>query len=100
MGRKIYLASSWRNEAQPAMVNILRDAGHEVYDFRNPPGGRKGFQWSEIDPAWKTWTPPDFRFNLLDPVAADGFRADWDGMLWADTGVLLLPCGRIAHLEA
>ena len=34
--RKIYLASSWRNERQPQAVQILRDAGHEVYDFRNP----------------------------------------------------------------
>ena len=33
-GRKIYLASSWRNERQPELVRTLRQAGHEVYDFR------------------------------------------------------------------
>ena len=38
---KIYVASSWRNPHQPAIVEELRVAGHEVYDFRNPPGGRK-----------------------------------------------------------
>jgi hypothetical protein len=36
MQQKIYLASSWRNERQPELVRILREAGHEVYDFRNP----------------------------------------------------------------
>ena len=33
---KIYVASSWRNAQQPAVVARLREAGHEVYDFRNP----------------------------------------------------------------
>lgn len=34
---KIYVASSWRNPFQQEVVNILRDLGHEVYDFKNPP---------------------------------------------------------------
>lgn len=34
--RRIYLASSWRNEHQPRILALLRDAGHEVYDFRHP----------------------------------------------------------------
>lgn len=33
---KIYVASSWRNPFQQEVVNILRDLGHEVYDFKNP----------------------------------------------------------------
>lgn len=47
---KIYVASSWRNPFQQEVVNILRDLGHEVYDFKNPPHGNGGFQWSDIDP--------------------------------------------------
>jgi DNA (cytosine-5)-methyltransferase 1 len=46
---KIYVASSWRNEQQPEVVKALRDAGHEVYDFRNPSETDKGFAWSDID---------------------------------------------------
>lgn len=42
---KIYVASSWRNPYQPTVVEKLRECGHEVYDFRNPPK-RKGFAWS------------------------------------------------------
>jgi len=34
MNRKIYVASSWRNAQQPAVVNALVAAGNEVYDFR------------------------------------------------------------------
>ena len=29
----IYVASSWRNTYYPEVVQALRDAGHEVYDF-------------------------------------------------------------------
>ncbi len=31
---KVYIASSWRNEYQPTVVARLREAGHDVYDFR------------------------------------------------------------------
>lgn len=30
---KIYVASSWRNEYYPEVVQKLRDAGFDVYDF-------------------------------------------------------------------
>jgi|WetSurMetagenome_2_1015567.scaffolds.fasta_scaffold01778_6 hypothetical protein len=97
---KIYLASSWRNPQQPDAVAALRDGGHEVYDFRNPPGGiPNGFRWSEIDPNWEQWTARAYRENLNSPLARRGFNSDFDGMKWADVGVLLLPCGRSAHLE-
>jgi len=100
MKRKIYLASSWRNLLQPQLVKALRDAGHEVYDFRNPGPGKRGFGWSEIDPQWRDWTPNEFRRHLIDPIAQRGFANDWNGMEWADTCVMLMPCGRSAHLEA
>ena len=97
--RKIYLASSWRNSFQPQAVELLRMAGHEVYDFRNPPHGRGGFAWSSIDPNWQSWTARQYRDALKHPIAEAGFRSDLDGMIWADTGIVLLPCGRSAHLE-
>lgn len=97
---KIYLASSWRNADQPLAVAALREAGHEVYDFRNPPGGiENGFRWSELDPEWESWSAAAYREKLKQPLAQKGFNSDFDGMKWADVGVLLLPCGRSAHLE-
>lgn len=97
---RIYLASSWRNDKQPFILSALRHSGHEVYDFRNPKPGDKGFGWSGIDPEWKDWTPERFRDALNHPVSQAGFRNDFEAMQWADAGVLLLPCGRSAHLEA
>lgn len=34
---KIYVASSWRNGRQPYVVDMLRERGHAVYDFRAVP---------------------------------------------------------------
>lgn len=100
---KLYVASSWRNESmQQLAVGLLRDAGHhEVYDFIHPPGGdHLGFSWSEVDPAWRLWTSDAYLEALDHPVAVAGFESDFGAMEWADAGVLLLPCGRSAHLEA
>jgi hypothetical protein len=96
---RVYVASSWRNSFQPAVVTTLRAAGLEVYDFRHPEPGDDGFAWSQIDPDWLGWTPDNYVKLLDDPIAADGFGKDMAAMEWADTFVLVLPCGRSAHLE-
>lgn len=98
--RKIYVASSWRNKKQPLVVEALRNSGHQVYDFRNPQTGDRGFHWSEIDPKWKEWGLGAYVAYLRHPVAEKGFASDWNAMSWADTCVLLQPCGRSSHLEA
>lgn len=97
---KLYVASSWRNEYQPAVVLDLRDCDHDVYDFRNPNSGDTGFHWSDIDQKWETWTPKQFIEGLSHDVAIQGFKSDAEAMDWADACVLVLPCGRSAHLEA
>ena len=94
---KIYVASSWRNEKQPIVVRVLRLEGHEVYDFKDP---EASFHWSEIDPHWKEWAPERFRESLTHSIAKHGFKRDFDAMKWAEAFVLVMPCGRSAHLEA
>ncbi len=96
---KIYVASSWRNTYQPTVVAALREAGHEVYDFRNPPD-ESHFGWAEINPQWQSWSVRCYRSMLDHPIAQQAFRSDFDAMKWADTCVLVLPSGRSAHLEA
>lgn len=95
---RIYVASSWRNSIQPEVVADLRVDSHEVYDFRNPPAST-GFAWSEIDPDWQQWTARQYIAALDHPRALEGFASDFDAMHWADTCILVLPCGRSAHLE-
>lgn len=98
---RIYAASSWRNPFQGTLVELLRHAGHSVYDFKNPPNGVPGFAWSEIDPDWQAWSAERYRDLLTThPIAARGYMNDMRGMEWADTCLLILPCGRSAHLEA
>lgn len=98
---KLYVASSWRNDLQPSIVRDLRAQGHEVYDFRHPPGGdHLGFSWSDVDPEWTSWTPEQYVAALDHPIAVAGFESDFGAMQWADGGVLILKCGRSAHLEA
>ena len=97
---KIYVASSWRCAAQPGVVMALREAGHDVYDFRNPTADSQGFRWSEIDADWQSWSPARYRNALRHSVVKRGFGLDFGAMLWAEACVLVLPCGRSAHLEA
>ena len=96
---RIYVASSWRNDFQPDVVKALRDAGHEVYDFKSPEWNDKGFHWSEIDGGWQSWDFPQYLQALGHPLAEAGYKSDYDAMEWADVCILVLPCGRSAHLE-
>jgi len=96
---RIYVASSWRNELQPFVVDRLRAAGHNVFDFRNPAPNITGFSWAEIDPAWRNWTPQEFRDALKHPLAMAGFTQDYKAMQWADTFVGVMPAGFSTALE-
>lgn len=95
----IYVASSWRNSLQPAIVHILRRLGHDVYDFRNPAPYNTGFSWSEIDPEWQNWTPAQWRDALKHPVAERGYESDIAALRACDAVVFVLPCGRSASWE-
>lgn len=102
-GRRIYVASSWRNDFQQAVVHVLRAAGAEVYDFKNPPQ-QTGFHWSEVGlpnttGRDDTCSAQAYLSAIEHPRSVEGFASDFDAMKWADTCVLVLPCGRSAHLE-
>ena len=98
--KNIYVASSWRNDYYPEVVEKLREAGHEVYDFRNPPSGDPGFKWSSVSEDYMEWTPQQYRDMLQHPKAERQFHNDIEAMEACDTCVLVLPCGRSAHTEA
>ena len=99
---KIYVASSWRNIIQPAVVEVLRLLGHEVYDFKNPAPGNNGFRWSDCavpGKDWKDWTPAECREALQHPIAVRGYQFDIDALRGCDACVLVLPSGRSASWE-
>lgn len=92
----VYVASSWRNEFQPEVVQRLRDDGHEVYDFREA----DGFSWRSVDVGWLLWTPAQYLAGLSHPLAEKGFARDMDALRLCDACVMVMPCGPSASLEA
>lgn len=102
---KIYLATSWKNQEYSTVLEALRDAGHEVYDFRNPPGitdplvrlspeDSEHFDWHTTDTLEYLHALPK------NPIARAKFKLDKDALDWCDVLVCLLPCGKSGHLEA
>src|SRR3546814_14380880 len=84
---RIYLASSWRNERQPAMVGLLRGWVHEVYDFRNPPHGEGGFAWRRLEADLQGCDARVFRDQLLShPSAAAGYLSAYRARMRVECG--------------
>ena len=75
-GHHIYVASNWRNVYYPDVVAKLREAGHDVYDFRNPPSGDPGFKWGNVDSHFMEWSPEEYRDHLMHPKAVKQFKND------------------------
>jgi hypothetical protein len=95
----IYVASSWKNWLQPAIVHLLRRLGHEVYDFRHPSPSDNGFSWDSIDANWRNWTSEEYRRALSHPFAVHGYKLDIDALKRCNACVLVLPAGRSASWE-
>lgn len=92
----VYVASSWRNPMQPAVIAVLAASGVPHYDFRH-----EGFRWDETglsDPNHqaKYW---DYQTALAHPRAREGFNRDMVALDRASHVLLILPCGRSSHLE-
>lgn len=92
---KIYVASSWRNPFHHNIVVALRDHGHKVFDYRDTP---YSFRWDEVGLS-SPCTVAEYRRALMHPRSTQAFLSDFKGMQWADTGLLVLPSGRSAHIE-
>lgn len=99
---KIYVASSWRNNYYPSIVEALQKEGHDVYDFRNPTSGDKGFSWSDLGETakdWQNWTADEYRKALQTSEARRGYNNDIKALQECELCVMVLPCGKSAHLE-
>jgi len=106
--RKIYLASSWKNAYWVRDVaNVLRGAGNEVFDFTDPnhrPDGKKGFAFSMDELIVALGDRKREDYNWIEMMELEpsrrAYRSDKAGLDWCDTLILILPCGRSAHMEA
>jgi nucleoside 2-deoxyribosyltransferase len=91
---KIYVASSWKNDFYPLVVEKLRAQGYEVYDFR-----ADGFGWHEIDENWRLWTPTQMLDAHQHPHAIRHYQQDLAALTGADVVVAVLPFGLSAGME-
>ena len=91
----LYVASSWRNLLYEGVLAALKAANVPYYDFRHT---AHSFGWHEIDTAWKSWSPRAYRSALDHPIACTDFRNDMDALTASTRLLLVLPCGRSAHL--
>jgi len=86
------------------VVRELRAASFDVYDFRE----HEPFGWHKVNPEWRAGgpgvprqevSPGEHKAMLFHEKASAGFRNDFKALRAADTGLVVLPCGRSAHLE-
>ena len=92
---KIYVASSWRNTRYEEVCKQLTEAGHIILDWR-----KNGFRWSDVlDKPTDQWTLEDKMKVFSSDLPLLAFHNDYMLMREAHVGVLLLPCGKSAHLE-
>lgn len=92
---KIYLIGSLRNPEIPNIAKTMRQAGLNVFDDWFAPG-------PEADDFWRTYEQGRGHTYLeaLDGYAAKHiFEFDKHHIDTSDVGVLVLPCGKSAHLE-
>ena len=104
---KVYVASSWKNNLQPYIVDTLKGLefmGVEVYDFRNPCKGNHGFSSTQgLEMNYESnedWSFEDYRKSLDHPLCEEGFKLDFEAVTESEICVMVLPCGKSAHLEA
>ena len=106
MKLKIYLASSWRNaEAVMIIYNCLIRHKFEVDCFCNQEGNRIGFNIAEcLEKSGHNIYDVDAISVLEHPAVASKFKIayteDKKWLDWANCVIMLMPCGRSAHLES
>lgn len=98
---KIYLASSWSNaETVRALARYLEEEGFEVDAFCRATDQRFSFHWSEFVDTEEELQQYDALSFLSDHRVQRAFEEDKRWLDWADTVVMVMPCGRSSHLEA
>ena len=92
----IYLIGSLRNDRIIPLGNAIRELGIDVHDDWHSAGPEADDYWL-TDQKLKGLT---YKEALAGPAAQFVFNFDKEFLDRADAGVLVLPAGKSAHLEA
>lgn len=93
--RRIYVIGSLRNPQVVEVANRLEAAGHEVFADWYGAGEIADDSWQ----AYETARGRTYFEALRGPAARNIFEFDKHWLDWADTAVLVLPCGKSGHME-
>ena len=94
---RIYVIGSLKNANVPVVAQVLREPGlgYHVFDSWHGAGPDADRYWREYEQArGLTYTEA-----LDEPLARHSFAFDMQWLTWCNVGVLVLPCGKSAHLE-
>lgn len=93
---KVYLISALKHSGVVHLGNKLRKLGFDVFDDWYAAGPEADDYWAKYEKArGRTYTEA-----LEGWHAKHVFALDYQHLLQADVGILLLPASRSAHLEA
>lgn len=83
----------WGDPLSPAVVSIV--------ELIRPAGAGRGPDGAPMTAVETILVPAvgDYLAMIDHPRSVAGFHSDFDAMRWADVCVLVLPCGKSAHLE-
>lgn len=95
MTLSVYLMGSLQNPMIPAVADLLRNDGYDVFDdwFSGGP---------EVDECWQQYEKHrgrSYAEALAGYHAENAFNFDLYHIKRCDLAVMLMPCGRSAHLE-
>jgi hypothetical protein len=91
----IYLIGSLRNPKIPQVANILRSAGHDVFDDWYSPGPKCDEEWKNYEQC----RGRTYKEALRGYHAEHQFDFDLHHLRRVEIGVLVAPAGRSAHME-
>lgn len=92
----LYVASSWKNSLYDDVRDNLEGEGYGICDWREV----DPFSWSDVDLNWEAWGAAEYANAMSEMKVQRAAAKDLRLMYEAAACVLLLPCGRSAHLEA
>lgn len=97
---RLYVASSWRNPYYEVTIKLIQNERPkwDLYDFRNPAPGNNGFAGCDY-PAWASGTTDGWNAAMQEPEPKLAWRLDSEALYSADALLLVLPCGKSAHME-
>ncbi len=91
----IYLIGSLRNPEVPKLAEVLRNAGHEVFDDWYAAGPEADDWWQKYEHG----RGHDLQTALAGFAARHVYTYDRNHLDRCDVGVLCLPAGKSGHLE-